>query len=121
MLPDFLIPETVITSNGEGNAVAIPAQSGLIQITLGVLDVVEQESLLVSLESSKDASAWALLAQFPQRFYTGASALVIRPGLNQFVRARWTVSRWGRGSHTPSFRVYLFADLLGGLEIATKS
>lgn len=84
----------------------------LVQITLGVLEVIEQQSLLVSIEAADDASHWRHVVDFPQQFYPGVSAVLVRPAASLYLRARWTVSRWGRGDHTPRFRLYATAEAL---------
>ena len=83
--------------------------------TLGITETVEQESLLVTLHGSIDGSDWsaAPLAAFPQKFYSGVSSVTINPqtqGPFRYLRAQWKANRWGRGSKTPMFRVYLFAE-----------
>lgn len=121
MVPTFLIPETVITGDGESKPLGIGCVDSLLVLTLGVLKVVEQESLLISLEGSVDGTVWAPMADFPQRFYNGISALVVRAAEFRYLRARWKTARWGRGDHKPYFRVYLFVEQLNDLILPRQS
>lgn len=110
VLSAFLIAETSITSNGEGPPLEIGKRAGLVLLTLGILEVVEQESLLIGIEGSTDAQTWTQLIDFPQRFYTGVCAVLVNPGECCYLRAKWKTARWGRADHTPFFRLYLFAE-----------
>lgn len=116
MLPAFLVPEQIITKNGQGEALALGDASGsLVQLTLGLTEVVEQESFELAVHGSRDGTEWdavpLLLA--PQKFYRGTTAFVLDlaryPDL-AFLQARWKVNRWGRGSLEPRFGVYVFAQ-----------
>lgn len=81
-------------------------------VTLGILDVVEQESLLLSIEGSADSTTWSTVAAFPEKFYPGVSAIYFDPAIagTKYLRAQWKVNRWGRGEKTPKFRLYLFVE-----------
>jgi hypothetical protein len=96
----------------------LDGQSGFILVTLGILEVIEQQSLLISIHGSPDGTDWTAspLVEFPQKFYTGVSAVLIdtTTASIRFLRAEWKADRWGRGSKTPSFRFYLFAELIDG-------
>jgi hypothetical protein len=116
LAPAFLVPETTVHGNGESAAVSIgtPRPDALL-VTVGVTKIVEQESLLVSIQGSTDGATWFPhpLAVFPQKFYTGISTMVIdlaaHPEVAQ-LRAQWKTTRWGRGDKTPSFTFYVFAE-----------
>jgi hypothetical protein len=112
-VPAFLVSERVIHANGTGEAAELNGVAPLL-ITLGVLEVVEQESLLLTIEGSTDGSNWTPLVSFPEKFYTGVSAVYLDPGRSAVhsIRAAWKVNRWGRGDKTPSFRAYVFAELV---------
>ncbi len=77
-------------------------------LTLAIANIVEQESLDVSIHGSADGATWDLkpVAAFPQKFYREEVPLLLnltaRPEV-KFVRAHWEVARWGRGSETPMF------------------
>ena len=116
MLPAFLLPESLVRSSGQGPRLDLgtspPAQ---LLVTLGITRVIEQESLDLALLASLDGETWApspILA-FPQKFYAGVSSLLLdaahTPGL-RFLRARWTLNRWGRGDQSPLFSFYVFVE-----------
>jgi hypothetical protein len=115
MLPQFLIPESLLKANGHGPAVELGSTAGgTLQLTLSIRRVIEQESLDVWIEGSADGETWLEkpLAHFPQKFYCGEYSIVCDlrdyPDITQ-VRAAWKVHRWGRGEPQPFFEVYLFA------------
>ncbi|WP_031499697.1 hypothetical protein [Bryobacter aggregatus] len=126
MFAQFLIPQSTITANGSGAAVALHAAAGaLLQLTLVIEKIVEQQSLEIHIEGSADGATWAEkpLLVFPQKFYTGQSALLLdlaaHPEITQ-VRATWKAHRWGRGELTPHFGVYLFAEAHASLKLDSK-
>ncbi|HSU31617.1 MAG TPA: hypothetical protein VLJ11_10300 [Bryobacteraceae bacterium] len=115
VLPAFLIPETTIHESGKGEALDLGEDASTVLVTLGITETVEQESLLVSLHGSADGAEWSAtpLVTFPQKFYSGVSSVIVDPraqGPFRYLRAEWKTNRWGRGSKTPTFRVYLFAE-----------
>jgi hypothetical protein len=113
-IPAFLLPETTVNADGTGPALDLGEIAGGVLVTLGVTAVIEQESLLVSIHGSEDGAEWSAdpLVQFPQKFYTGISAVYVdmRRRSGRFLQARWKTDRWGRGTKTPMFRIYLFAE-----------
>ena len=117
MDPLFLLPETVIVAAGHSEASEVPAGLRSVQVTLGITASVEQQSIDVSIEGSSDGTTWLVkaVAAFPQRFYVGTAALVFElptePTI-QFLRLRWQVNRWGRGSLQPRFGVYAVLEPL---------
>jgi hypothetical protein len=87
----FLIEEQAITSNGEGSPVPVGALADSVAtVTFGVMESQEQQSIEVVLLRSSDGDAWD---ETPD---------------TAFLKAKWTVNRWGRGPLTPQFRAYLF-------------
>lgn len=116
----FLLSEQSVTANGQSSAVALadlapsPALAaqlpGHLQLTLGILAAEEQQSLELFVEASADGQTWQPLASFPQKFHAGSWALTPPAPAAAFLRARWVVNRWGRGSLVPHFRLYLFAE-----------
>ena len=110
----FLVPETTIHENG--NSEPIEAGPHPLLVTLGVLDVIEQETLQLSIHGSSDGAAWnpEPLVAFPERFYPGVSAVYLGPSAHgaRSIRAQWKVNRWGRGSKRPSFRFYVAVEEL---------
>ncbi len=114
MLDAFLVPEkTIITAKGDSAAVDVSlAANPVFLVTLAITEVVEQESLEVSLFTSADGATWEPkpAASFPQRFYVGEFPLLVdlsSAANGKFLRAHWEVSRWGRGPTTPKFEIAL--------------
>ncbi len=112
MLQTFLVPEnTVITAKGEGRAVDVSSAGNRVFLaTLNIIENIEQESLDVHIHGSADGATWGdkPLASFPQKFYRGQHPLLVdltgQPEI-KFLRTRWDVNRWGRGTETPRFSV----------------
>ncbi|HYG99183.1 MAG TPA: hypothetical protein VD837_08625 [Terriglobales bacterium] len=114
MFDTYLIPEgTMVTAKGDGPAVEISAaQNRTFLLLLNITEVVEQESLDLTLWGASDAQNWGTkpLASYPQKFYTGEYPLLLdlagEPEL-KFLRAHWELNRWGRGPETPMFKLSL--------------
>jgi hypothetical protein len=110
MLEAFLVPErTIVKGKGDGPAIDLSRAEGRIfLLMLAITNIVEQESLDVSIYGSADGTMWDVkpIAAFPQKFYREEIPLLfnlaVRPEV-KFVRAHWEVSRWGRGSEIPMF------------------
>lgn len=110
MIDTFLAAEkTVVSAKGDGSAVEVSsATNRVFLLTLEITQIIEQESLEVSIYGSADGAAWGAkpIVSFPQKFYRGQSPLLLdltsHPDV-KFVRAHWEVARWGRGSETPMF------------------
>jgi hypothetical protein len=110
MIDTFLVPDkTVVNAKGDGAAVDVSGTSNRVfLLNLNITNIVEQESLDVSVQGSADSVAWnpKPLTNFPQKFYRGQHPLLldlsVQPDI-KFVRAHWEVGRWGRGSETPMF------------------
>ena len=110
MIDTFLVPEkTVVSAKGDGAAVDVSgAANRVFLLTLEITQIIEQESLEVSINGSADGTAWSAkpIVTFPQKFYRGESPLLLdltAHGDVKFVRAHWEVARWGRGTETPMF------------------
>jgi hypothetical protein len=110
---ELVAPKTVVNANGDGPAVDVSGAAGRVfLVTLDITQIIEQESLDVSIHGSADGSAdgaaWGAkaIAAFPQKFYREESPLLLdltgSPDV-KFVRAHWEVARWGRGVETPMF------------------
>lgn len=71
-------------------------------LILHITEVLEQESLHVSIWGSADGQSWGTQALFwfPQKFYSGPTPAALdlgqRPDI-KFLQARWETNRWGRG------------------------
>lgn len=110
MIEEVLVAEkTSVSAKGDGPAVDVRGAScRVFLLTLDITQIIEQESLEVSIYGSADGAAWGAkpIATFPQKFYCGESPLLLdltaHPDV-KFVRAHWDVARWGRGTETPLF------------------
>jgi hypothetical protein len=114
MIDTFLVPEhTVVHGKGDGPAVDVSGSANRVfLLTLHITNIIEQESLDISIYGSADGAAWGAkpLATFPQKFYRGQHPLLIdlsSQGDVKFLRAHWEVNRWGRGTETPMFEFHL--------------
>lgn len=114
MIDTFLVPEkTTVSAKGDGQAVDVSAaQNRVLLVTLAITNIIEQESLDVSVQGSADGAAWdpKPLLIYPQKFYRGDHPLLLdltaQPQV-KFLRAHWEVARWGRGVETPMFEFQL--------------
>jgi hypothetical protein len=116
MHPQFLVPETTVLEKGTGEPIPLDdSAGGMMLLTLGITDIVEQEALDVSIQGSADGEQWSEkpLRAFPQKFYRGSYSILFNRAAHadvKFLRAQWDVQRWGVGSQTPMFRFYVFAE-----------
>ncbi len=101
---------TTAEVSGRGAALELGALAGKpLLLILQIEEVVEQESLHVSIWGSADGQDWGTQALFwfPQKFYSGSTPAALdlaqRPGI-KFLQARWEANRWGRGIPRPHFR-----------------
>ncbi len=114
MFDAFLVPEkTVATAKGDGATLELkPGESRVFLLTLTITDIIEQESLDVSIFGSAEGATWDAkpMVAFPQKFYREEAPLLLdltsRPEV-KFVRAHWEVARWGRGTETPMFEFHV--------------
>jgi hypothetical protein len=110
MIDTVLVSDkTVINTKGDSAAVDVSgAANRVFLLNLNITNIVEQESLDVSVYGSADGTTWGPkpLTTFPQKFYRGQHPLLLdltaQPTV-KFLRAHWEVGRWGRGSETPMF------------------
>ena len=118
---DYLVPpDSVIETHGDSHPFNLGASAGQpVLLVLRVIEIIEQESLLVSIWGSPDGNDWGAKAlfQFPERFYVGATPASLdlsqRPEI-KFLQARWAVNRWGRGYPRPHFKIALEMEKLTG-------
>jgi len=103
-------PGTVIEADGESPAFELGVLAGKpVLIVLRIDEIIEQESLHVSVWGSADGQRWGEKALFwyPQMFYRGATPAALdlsqRPEI-KFLKARWATNRWGRGYPRPYFK-----------------
>jgi hypothetical protein len=106
---ELITAKTVVSAKGDGPTVDVSGGAGRVfLVTLDITEIIEQESLDVSIYGSADGAAWGAKAivAFPQKFYRGEAPLLLdltaHPEV-KFVRAHWEVARWGRGVETPMF------------------
>ncbi|MGH9499009.1 MAG: hypothetical protein ACRD3L_07675 [Terriglobales bacterium] len=111
MIDTSLVAEdTVVTAKGDGAPVEIKdAGNRVFLLSLNITEIIEQESIDVSIFGSADGVAWGAkpLTTFPQKFYRAEHPMLLDlTGNTQviFLRAHWEVARWGRGSETPMFK-----------------
>ena len=114
MVDTLLVPEkTVVTEKGDGPAADISGASyRVFLVTLDITNIVEQESIDLSLFGSGDGAVWGqkALATFPQKFYRGETPMLLdltqQPEI-KMLRAHWEVNRWGRGPEKPMFELHV--------------
>ncbi|HEV3306723.1 MAG TPA: hypothetical protein VGZ91_09800 [Candidatus Sulfotelmatobacter sp.] len=106
---NLVADKTVVSAKGDGPAVDVSgASSRVFLLTLDITNIIEQESLEISIFGSADGAAWdpKPVISYPQEFYRGEYPLLLdltaHPNV-QFARAHWEVARWGRGTETPMF------------------
>ena len=111
MIDTYLVPENTEVS-AKGDAVAVDVGSAanrVFLLSLNITDIVEQESLDVSIYGSADGAAWGAkpLTYFPQKFYRAEHPMLLDLTAHRevkFLRAHWEVARWGRGTEVPMFK-----------------
>jgi len=111
MIDTYLVPEnTEVSAKGDGAPVDVgSAANRVFLLSLNITDIVEQESLDVSIYGSTDGVAWGAkpLTYFPQKFYRAEHPMLLdltaHPEV-KFLRAHWEVARWGRGTEIPMFK-----------------
>ena len=108
-------PGTVAESSADGAAIEVPPNGPrLFVLDLVITEVIEQESLEISIWGSADGQDWGKmpLLKFPQQFYRETARMVLdltgRPEI-RFLRPRWELNRWGRGVPKPRFTFGLLA------------
>ena len=106
---DLIPPGTRLTANGEGQRYEIAAsETRTFMCTMFITDQIEQESVDISVWGSADGQDFGRLPllKMPQRFYRGETRqildLTLKPEV-KFVRAKWELTRWGRGAPHPVF------------------
>jgi hypothetical protein len=111
MIDTYLVPEnTEVSAKGDGAAVDVgSAANRVFLLSLNITDIVEQESLDVSIYGSTDGAAWGAkpLTYFPQKFYRAEHPMLLDLTAQRevkFLRAHWEVARWGRGTEIPMFK-----------------
>jgi hypothetical protein len=104
-------PETLVETDGEGPGFELGSLQGKpVLIVLSITEIIEQESLHVSIWGSADGHDWGqqALFWFPQKFYveSAPAALDLKQLRDiKFLQARWEANRWGRGDPRPLFKL----------------
>jgi hypothetical protein len=109
--PRYLVPaDTAAESPGQSVPLELGSLAGkTLLLVLRIEEVLEQESLHVSIWGSADGQNWGTQALFwfAQKFYCGVTPAALdlrqRPEI-KFLQARWGVNRWGRGIPRPYFK-----------------
>jgi hypothetical protein len=106
----FLVPAgTVVEESGQSAPLELGARAGkAILLVLRIGEVLEQESLHVSIWGSANGADWGTQALFwfPQKFHRGSTPAALNLGQRpdiKFLQARWETNRWGRGVPRPHF------------------
>ena len=118
-MPNYLFPESVARTSGEGLAVETGTFRGKLAVaTLGITQTIEQEALEVSIWGSCDGQDWGHrpLARFPQKFYCGLYSILLNlspyPEV-RYLQVRWKMSRWDRREPLPLFGFHVFVEESG--------
>lgn len=112
--------DTVVETDGASSPFELGSLAGkLVLIVVRVTEIIEQESLHVSVWGSADGQNWdtKALFWFPQQFYHGLTPAALdlrqRPEV-QYLQARWEVNRWGRGYPRSCFKFGVEIQELAG-------
>jgi hypothetical protein len=107
----YLVPAgTTVEGSGQGAPLDLGARAGkTLLVIVQIHEVLEQESLHVSIWGSGDGQNWGTQALFwfPQKFYSGSAPAALTLGQRpdvKFLQARWEANRWGRGIPRPHFK-----------------
>jgi hypothetical protein len=119
MLPILLLPESVAQADGTGPELDLVSKRGkLLVLTLGIIHIIEHESLEVAVWGSSDGEKWGLrpLATFPPKFYCGIYSILLNLAAHpdvRYVRVGWKMSRWSKAESMPMFGFYVYAEESG--------
>jgi hypothetical protein len=112
MIEAFLVPEkTVATAKGDGPTIDLgPAATRVFLLTLAITDIIEQESLDVSIHTSADGTTFdpKPIAAFPQKFYRGEYPLLVD---SRAARREFEPGKIARGSRLAPYLCNLTSNL----------
>ena len=114
MVPQFLVEEQIVKENGSGSSVKVESGARM-QLTLGILDAKEQQSVDVGLYISADGETWSAkpVSAFPQKFSVGTWSIFVdlsqQPD-TRWIRVGYKLNRWGHWKDKAEFRLYVFAE-----------
>lgn len=117
--PKCLLPESVRRDNGTGPVMALDEYCcKLLVVTLGIVDVVERTGLTVSVWGSPDGIDWGAkpMVSFRERQYCGVYSVLLNLAMHgeiRYLRAQWSMNRWGKGERTPVFGFEVFVEESG--------
>src|SRR3981189_1055688 len=90
MMEAFLVPErTVVSAKGDGPALDVSRADGRIfLLTLAITNIIEQESLDVSIFGSVDGATWDVkpVVAFPQKFYREEIPLLLTMTARPYIK-----------------------------------
>ena len=96
--PNYLVPPSIKQNDGVGPVIELGAMHGkLLVVTLGINNVLEQESLAISIWGSASGTEWGTkpLLSFPRKSYCGLYAAFLNlanyPTI-RFLRVEWKLS-----------------------------
>ena len=105
MMEAYLVPEnTVVNVKGDGIALDVSRAEGRIfLLTLAISNIIEQESLDVSIFGSADGATWDAkpIAAFPQKFYREESPLLLDLTARPEVSSSARTGKWPAGAAAP--------------------
>jgi hypothetical protein len=104
-MPELFVPEVVAREDGTSNEIALGKRRGTpLLLTLGITQILQQESLDVSVWGSADKEQWRQIAAYPQKFYCGTYLLLVdlaRETHIRYLRVQWRMGRWGEAEPKP--------------------
>jgi len=115
-MPELFVPEVVAREDGTSNEIALGKRRGTpLLLTLGITQILQQESLDVSVWGSADKEQWRQIAAYPQKFYCGTYLLLVdlaRETHIRYLRVQWRMGRWGEAEPKPMAGFWVAAEEL---------
>jgi hypothetical protein len=115
-VPELFVPEVVAREDGTSDEIALGKRRGTpLLLTLGITQILQQESLDVSIWGSADKEQWRQIAAYPQKFYCGTYLLLVdlaRETHIRFLRVQWRMGRWGEAEPKPVAGFWVAAEEL---------
>jgi hypothetical protein len=113
---ELFVPEVVANEDGTSEEIVLGKTSGRpLLLTLGITQILEQESLDVSIWGSADREQWRQIAAYPRKFYCGTYLLLVdlaRVTHIRYLRVQWRMGRWGETGPEPVAGFYVAAEEL---------
>ena len=115
-MPELFVPEIIAREDGASDEIALGKTSGKpLLLTLCITQMLEQESLDVSIWGSADGEQWRQIAAYPQKFYCGTYLLLVDLAHQthiRYLRVQWRMGRWGETETKPVAGFYVAAEEL---------